>query len=470
MLTERQIKDLVTQMWTMQQTDRRVLDEVYRAVTGRSGRPNVPEDSAEEIKDLARLSVLNVLGMVRDSFAQNLAVVGYRTASAEDNDPAWETWQRNRMDARQAEVHRPAITYGASYALVTPSKRGAVIHTRSPRQMLAVYEDPTLDAWPQYALQTWVTQKNAKPWRRGVLFDSERMYELDLGAVTDGDVIEGAAEKVPTVSAVDSAEKHRAVFDGDAVCPVVRFINGRDADDMIVGEVAPLMTTQRVINEVNFDRLIVSRFAAIPQKVITGWQGDASETARAGAARVMSFKDHEVRAQNFPAGDMAQYDATLSELFEHVALVAGLSPAQVTGKMVNVSADALAAAEAIMQRKLTAKRDSFGESWEQVMRLCAAMDGDPSTAADSGAEVVWRDTEARTFAAVVDGVTKLHAADVPIEPLLPLIPGLTQQQVTAIKNGMRDARTTSLVQRLTAAPLAPIPAPPANATADVQAL
>ncbi|MGV7904099.1 hypothetical protein PJN93_30265, partial [Mycobacterium kansasii] len=86
--------------------------------------------------------------MVRDSFAHNLSVVGYRNATATENDPAWAMWQRNRMDARQAAVYRPALTYGASYVSVLPSDKGPVFRTRSPRQLLATYEDPTLDAWP----------------------------------------------------------------------------------------------------------------------------------------------------------------------------------------------------------------------------------------------------------------------------------------------------------------------------------
>ncbi len=115
--------------------------------------------------------------------------------------------------------------------------------------------------------------------------------------------------------------------------------------------------------------------------------------------------------------------------------------------MMNVSAEPLAAAEANQQRKLGSKRDGFGESWEQVMRLAAEMDGDPDTASDSGAEVVWRDTEARAFGAVVDGLTKLVAAGVPLEQVLQLVPGLSQQQVKGIKDSLRRDRMAALLDR-----------------------
>lgn len=453
------IAPLISDMWQLHISERGWLDRIYEYTKGLRGRPKVPEGASDEVKDLARLSVKNVLAMVRDSFAQNLSVVGYRNATAKENDPAWQLWQRNRMDARQAEVHNPAITYGAAYVTVTPGPDGPVFRPRSPRQILAVYDDPTLDAWPQYALETWVTQRNAKPHRRGVLYDGTYMYELDLGALSTGDTAADAARVTRPISVVEVTDimRHGATYEGQPVCPVVRFVNSRDADDMIVGEIAPLILLQQAINSVNFDRLIVSRFGAFPQRVITGWSGTTSEVLKASAMRIWTFDDPDVRSNAFPAASVDPYNSLLEEMLQHVAMVAQISPSQVTGKMINVSAEALAAAEANQQRKLAAKRESFGESWEQVLRLGSEMEGRQpeaaeETLADAGAEVVWRDTEARSFAAVVDGVTKLAAAGVPIDQLLTLVPGMTQQSIQGIKDAMRGGQVASLVDKLLSNP------------------
>lgn len=472
LLNRNEIAALIGDMWQLHLSERVWLDRIYEYVKGLRGRPVVPEGASDEVKDLARLSVKNVLALVRDSFSQNLSVVGYRNATAKENDPSWNLWQANRMDARQAEVHRPALTYGTAYVTVTSGDNGPVFRTRSPRQILAVYEDPTLDQWPQYALETWVAQKNAKPHRRGVLYDSTYMYHLDLGHISigDADTEQSRVTRPINVVEVTEVERHGATFEGEPVCPVVRFISARDADDMIVGEIAPLILLQQAINNVNFDRLIVSRFGANPQRVITGWAGSKSEVLKASAMRVWTFEDPDVKAQAFPAASIQPYNDVLEEMLQHVAMVAQISPSQVTGKMVNVSAEALAAAEANQQRKLAAKRESFGESWEQVLRLAAEMDGTnpdaaAQTLADAGAEVIWRDTEARSFAAVVDGVTKLAAAGIPIEQLLTIVPGMTQQQIQGIKEAMRGGQVSSLVDKLLAAP-APttpeLPAPPVD--------
>lgn len=468
-LSVEEIGALLSDMWQLHLSDLGKLDRIYGFVKGELGVPEVHEGASDEVKLLARLSVKNVLALVRDSFAQNLSVVGYRAAGSMEDHPAWDIWQRNRMDARQAEVYRPALTYGAAYVTVMPGEDFPVLRTRSPRQMLAVYKDPDLDPWPQYALETWVAEKDAKPHRRGHLYDDRYMYVLDFGplSVTESGV---SGRTLPLrLRAVEDVIEHGATDDGRPVCPVVRFVNARDADDMIVGEIEPLINLQKAINSVNFDRLIVCRFGANPQRVISGWSGSKDQVLKASAMRVWTFEDPEVRAQAFPPASVEPYNSVLDEMMEHVAMTAQISPSQVTGKMVNVSADALAAAEANQQRKLVAKRESFGESWEQVLRLAVTMsrrhntnddDADVDGDGDVHAEVVWRDTEARSFGTVVDGITKLAGSEVPIEDLLPLLPGMTQQQLVSISRKMRGGGVKKLVDRLLSQPPASLPAAP----------
>lgn len=447
MLETTDINTLIGRMWMLHVEERGWLDRIYDYVKGTRGRPAVPDGAGQEVKDLAMLSVKNILPMIRDSFAQNLSVIGYRRATAQDNDPGWAMWQRNRMDARQAEVYNPALTYGVSYVTVHPSDKGPVFRPRSPRQLLAVYSDPQLDEWPQYALETWIDETDAKPRRKGLLYDDTYLYPLDLGMIP-AMPLDPARSQPISVVAFDDPIEHRATSSGEPVCPVVRFINARDADDMIVGEIAPLLVDQQAINSVNFDRLIVSRFGAFPQKVISGWSGTPEEVLRASAMRVWAFDDENVKTNSFAPASIEGYNLLLEEMSAAVAMKAQISPAQIVGKLVNLSAEALAAAEANQQRKLTAKRRSFGESWEQTLRLGAEMDGDAGTAADESAEVVWADTEARSFATVVDGFTKLVSVGVPIGPLLSMLPGVTQQQIVAIKDAMSAGEMTSLVSQL----------------------
>ena len=56
MLDDEGITRLVTDMWTLHQTELVWLDRVYGYTTGQLGVPAVPEGSEQEVKDLAKLS------------------------------------------------------------------------------------------------------------------------------------------------------------------------------------------------------------------------------------------------------------------------------------------------------------------------------------------------------------------------------------------------------------------------------
>src|SRR5690606_20772281 len=98
-LDEDDLRDLIANLWRMHLEERLWLDRIYEYTKGLRGVPEVPEGTGDEVKALAKLSVMNVLSTVRDSWARNLSVVGYRRSTARENDPAWRSWQRNRMDA-----------------------------------------------------------------------------------------------------------------------------------------------------------------------------------------------------------------------------------------------------------------------------------------------------------------------------------------------------------------------------------
>jgi hypothetical protein len=453
MINPDDIPGMVSRMWLMHTKELARFDIIDDYVQGKLGRPDLPESADREVRGIWKICVHNILDVVVDTFAQNLSVVGYRNQDAKQNAAGWDDWQRNKMDARQAEIYLSALKYGVGYVTVTPSLDGPVFRPRSPRQLLALYEDPQVDDWPQYALETWVDETDGKPRRKGNFFDDTYVWPVDLGeAVTPPRDEDGKIQRAIITITQNGIEK--PVPHNAGVCPVVRYINRRDSEHLVGGEVERLIVDQLEINEVNFDRLIVARFGAFPQKVIAGWSGTKSEVLEASARRVWAFDDETVKAWTLAPASVEPYNSLLDEMKQHVALRAKLSPASVTGKMVNLSAEALAAAEADQQRKLGTMRESHGEAHEQLLGLSAKLKGDKNTAGDQAAEVMWRDTEARSFGVMADGILKIAqaiAAGMPIGPLLPLVPGLTQQMIAALEKEMQKASVTNLVSSITAA-------------------
>lgn len=451
------ISSLVSRMWTVHREDLFKFDRINGYAKGELGLPHIPDNADDEVKEIRLISVYNVLTLVQDAFVQNLSVVGYHDAQARENAAAWQLWQFNQMDARQAEIYSAAVKYGVSYVVVEPGADYPIFRPRSPRQLIATYADPQVDRWPEYALETWIDTTNAEPRRRGLLIDDTHMWPLDLSPVMPPgqQYSDNQARRVIfelNTNGVGEPTKHGATWNGRPVCPVIRYVNRRDSEDLVDGEIERLIKEQRAINEVNFDRLIVGRFGAFPQTVISRWESmpeDVTQVLKASMRRVWAF-DEDVNATRLPAASVDGYNALIEALEVHVAMRAQVSPAYITGKMVNLSAEALAAAEANQQRKLTAMRESHGESHEQLLQLASVMHGDGDASIDDGAEVVWRDTEARSFAAIVDGITKIGqalAAGYPIEPLLPLVPGLTQQMIVAIKAQADQVRAQAQQQQ-----------------------
>ena len=110
-------------------------------------------------------------------------------------------------------------------------------------------------------------------------------------------------------------------------------------------------------------------------------------------------------------GSTTDYNAILEEIVQHIALRAGISLANVTGKLVNVSAEALAAAEANQQRKLPRGGVVLGNPGSRCCawrRRWTVMRPPPPTRRRGRLA-----TPKRAFAAVVDGIAKLTTAGIP---------------------------------------------------------
>lgn len=462
MLEPNEIIPLIGRMWQIHQLELAKFDRIDDYIDGKVGRPHIPDDADDEVKEIHAICVHNVLTLVLDAFVQNLSVVGYRGADAQENHAAWRRWQENRFDARQAEVYTSTVKYGVGYVVAEREPDGLKWRPRSPRQLIALYQDPQVDWWPQYALETWIDSTDARPRRKGLLLDSTHVYPMDLGEVSAPIRTEDEnVRKVPisvSEDGIGAPRPHGGVFRGRSVCPVVRYVNRPDSEDLIEGEIERLITDQRAINEVNFARLLVSRYGAHPQNVISGWTGTRHQLLATAVNKTWTFKEPDVRATRLEGASLEPYNSLIEKLEEHVARRAQISPTYVMSGMVNLSADALAAAERNQQRKLGAMRESNGESHEQLLQLSAGMDGDAETATDESAECIWKDTEARSFGAMTDGIFKIGQAlkdGLPIEPLLPLIPGLTQQMISALKSAAEKARAqqpiTDLVTSLRSA-------------------
>lgn len=434
------------------------LDRIQRYMCGKHDSVYVPRGARAEYRWLIERARVNILPLVVTVVAQNMYVDGYRPAGSDENAEPWAVWQANRMDARQHGIHRSVLTYGAAYAVVMPGKPVPVITPFSPRRLTALYADPVNDEWPVLAVEDRL-ENTAKGKRRVVrVYDDQARYTL--AGKPDGSQLEADGE--------NWVMEHRL-----GVCPVVRYINTEDLDgDGVVGEVEPLIEVQDQLNMTTFNLLMAQQYAAFRQRWVTGMappvdeNGNPMEPFRSRVDGLFVAEDADTKFGEFGQTDLKGYLDSRESTVRNIATISQVPPYHLLGQMVNLSAEALAAARDGLDRKTDERESLCGEGHEQTLRLCALASGDKMAWEDMAAQVVWRDTSARSLAQTVDALGKLVTMlGVPPQELWERVPGVTQTDVerwkSAAEQGDAMGRLNGIIEKQMSqsspAPVAPVP-------------
>lgn len=429
------------------------LDRIHRALRPRVEpgeyvpTVQIPTDAPTLMKELARKSDTNYLLLAVKSYRQVIKADGYYTESDESATDPWVWWQRNRMDSRQAGVVDAALKYGTGYASVLPgmygrNQPGPSVSLYSPREMTAVYQDPEVDEWPMLAIGV----------DGGIasLMDEEFVYRFRV--TNDPPPLADAA--AATLSAIGHLTYVDQYEHGVGVCPVVRFrdrnlLSGEEQ----LGIVEPLLTVAERITETTFQMQVAQYFQAFKQRYVLGWvPKDEKEELKAGAARIWFLEDHpdDVKIAELGTGEVRPYIESRNASIRDFAST-GQLPVQTFGidGISNISDATLAGLEAAKNREAGEVSTSLGEGFEQMLRLCAYLDGNSAAADDYSSEIRWRDFEARSFAATVDALSKMVTM-MGLDPALALedVPGMTEQKLERAQQAMRRQRGSAALQAL----------------------
>lgn len=419
--------------WPALTAERERLSRIDNWLRWDHDKPYAPQQTTREYKDLASRAQAPWGRRVVTAVTDQLYIEGYRGKGEGEDATPWEHWQANGLDGRQIAVHEAAVAYGLSYNVVLPGKSFTgddmpVIRGLDPSQMIAFYEDPAWDDWPVYALRAEGTKIDGKPGWLLRVYDDQSVHYLHANAEGGG------------LTWLENREH------GIGVCPVVRFANHLDLRARADGEVEPFIPLLGRIDQTTFDRLIVQRFASWKVRTLTGMaepdtlEGEDLDTWRTRVAQTLKVNDMLIAADpdaKFGSLPETSLDGFINAHDADVRALAAVSQTPVhelLGQMANLSAEALAAAEASLTRKVENRRHTLGESWEQTLRLAALVAGDREAARDVGSQVHWKDMESRSLAQAADALGKIaEMLHVPVEMLWEKIPGWTQQDVDRAK-------------------------------------
>lgn len=404
------------------------LDAYFR--TGYYDTLDVPANARAEYRNLIESAVTNWLGLVVETTAERLIVDGFRTPGADDADgELWQWWQANHLDGRQMQLNTAASRDGVAFVSVWPGDDGAapVIVPESARSVHVRYDDVD----PSTATAA-VKARGSAAWL--YLPDTVTRYR-STGQYGGGKWIVEEQLDNPL-----------------GVVPFVRFRCNADLDGGYASDLDVAIPVQNRITETTVDRCLASRLSAFRQRYATGLDievdeetGDAVAPFNAAVDRVWISEDPDVKFGEFAEATLSNYIGAVAADVHHLAAVTRTPAHYLLGQMVNLSAEALAAAETGLARKVQERQQTFGEAWESVARLAQTAAGREAT---DDVETVWRRTETVSDAQVVDAALKLAGLKVPTEALWERV-GATPQQIKQWRRMSRgDAITAALAAPL----------------------
>lgn len=369
---------------------------------------HLPDRASKEHQELRELSEDRWLALVVTTVAQQLALETVRsTREGADIDKLWAPWQRNRMDSRQKAIHYAAIGYGFSYATVKPGDTGAVIRGRSPREVYAVYADATMDEYPMYYLD--VRSNNGF-----IVVDEEH----------DHYIMEDHGKLVFIES-----RPH-----GVGVAPLVRYSNNIDLEARTPGEVEPYVPTAKRINKTTYDRMLVQHHNSWKVRTATGLDEPGTDDDAYQQKLLLRQNDiltggPDVEFGTLDETSMSGFIDAKKDDVQTLAATSQTPSHALTGDIINLSADAITEARAMLDLKAGERKRAFGDSHMQVLRLAAHVEDRAEDAADFTLQAQWADLESRSLNQAADALGKMsQMLGIPPELLWDRIPSVTADE------------------------------------------
>lgn len=377
--------------------------------------PRVPDAARNAFRRWMRSNRANWMGLVVESMVERLEVQGIRYGDSQQADAeAWRMWQANSMDIGSEMVFTDAAVTGESAMTVEPNpadETTPLIWPEHPSQMI-VSCDPSRPMVRSAAFKKWLDDT-------GFVFATLYLPDVVIKLRSDRPVKQGSSAQIRWVARGDGNE----VPNRFGVVPVVPFRNRARLLGGGRSEIADVLDTQDRINRTLFLRMIAAEYAAFRQRAASGLPMETNEDGSAKMPFTPSMvelwvsENPQTSWHEFSATDLAPYIAAVESDIQHIAAETKTPPQYLLGAMVNISGDALKAAESGLVSKVRRRARHFGESVEEVFRLAFLAAGQKDKAKVIDAEVIWRNPEFRTEGELVDALVKMKTLGVPDEAL-----------------------------------------------------
>ncbi|MET9128180.1 phage portal protein [Streptomyces sp. NPDC004528] len=401
------------------------LETLRRYAENRAPLPTVPGVDPNEAREWMRDARTNWTSLVIDSPVERMHVDGFRFgkptddkdgASASD-DEANRIWQENALDADADLFHYGALSQRRAFALVERGDDGRPVITHETPRQVAVEHAQGNRRELAAGLKLWRDDWTGDT--RATLWTPARIYDFVTKAQTLSFSGRAASLRGWDAYALPSATDGNRPNDLKTV-PLVPFINRRNRRISGFAEHEDVLTIQNRINLSLINLIAAMKYGAFRQRWAAGLEvdedpitGQKIQPYKLDIKSLWTSGDPDTNFGEFAATDLKPYVSAVQAAVQDLAAISRTPPHYLIGAVVNVSGDALKAAETGLVSKVRDRQRTFGESWEQTMRLAFRITGDEARAKAYHAETIWRDPESRSISELADAAVKKKAADVP---------------------------------------------------------
>lgn len=386
--------------------------------------------------------------LVPDSTVERLVPMGFRLADGTIDNVAAEAWRRSECDVEVGLALLEALISGRSFALVwKPDGVNTEITFEHVSQAIVEYA-PGRRRLRSAGLKVW----DDGTYEYATLFMPDVVYRFQRPCDQAGQWETRRAGLAPS---------EPANFPNPmGVVPLVEIANRsrlRGSPRSEIQNVAPL---QDAVNTLWAHLMTAADQLALPARAVLGMDRPTREILDADGEvigeedlpidrfrsdRLLWLEREGAQIAEFSAADLTNYTKVIETAVQHIAAQTRTPPHYLLGQMVNISADALTAAESGLVAKVQERQRFFGASLREVMRLEALADGDVARAeALALGSVIWRDAQYRSEAQYADALTKYKSIGVPDEALWERIPEVTPDEIERWKL-MRDDQAAAIV-------------------------
>jgi len=417
-----------------------VLRDYYR---GKHRLPWIHKKAAPAYRTLMAQAPSNFPALIVDSVNDRLKVEGFRFSDDSADKDAWDCWQANDLDVFSPMVHSQALYSGYGYASVWPGETEDGYPSIKGESCFEVYHEATPgDIYDvRTAVKVWWSRPDMRWYGR---YWKDGLY-VSLEAPLEASTMRDERSKVNAPSwQLPGPEKWLVMESQDiADSPFIPFVNRPDLEGWGWGEFEDAIPLIDRINTISGQMLLAGELGAFKAKWATGIdiptddEGNETEPFNAAIDRLVVSENENAKFGVFDSTDLRMYQEALNQAITHLAAITRTPPFMLLGNLTNLSAEALKATESGLVKKAAQRQVSFGESWEEVMRIALGRTDEKS------AETLWADPENVSESQHVDALSKLYAMGLPTEAVWESW-GASPQQIERFK----QMRSEDVMQRV----------------------